>query len=213
MHPNPAFRSATQSAILAFARAQGFGMLTVNGPDGPLAAHVPFVLSAEGQALDLHLARSNPIARAALPGPALLAVQGPDAYISPDWYGPHDQVPDQVPTWNYIAVHLRGTLHPLPPDALEPHLDAISAAQEALLLPKTPWTSAKMTPGAMPRMMRMILPFRLLITDMQGTWKLNQNKPPEVRARAAAALRARGGQTDAQRLADEMDRIPPPDPA
>jgi transcriptional regulator len=213
MHPNPAFRTTEHARILDFARAQGFGMLTVNGPDGPLAAHVPFVLSTDGGTLDLHLARSNPIARAALPAAALLAVQGPDAYISPDWYGPHDQVPDQVPTWNYIAVHLRGTLRPLPPEALEPHLDAISAAQEALLLPKKPWTSAKMTPGAMPRMMRMILPFRLEITDMQGTWKLNQNKPPEVRARAAAALRQRSGQTDAEQLADEMDRIAPPAPA
>ncbi|PJF10073.1 FMN-binding negative transcriptional regulator [Pseudorhodobacter sp. MZDSW-24AT] len=213
MHPNPAFRTTEPAALRAFAQAQGFGMLAVNGPDGPLAAHVPFVLSADGQTLDLHLARSNPIARAALPLPALLAVQGPDAYVSPDWYGPQDEVPDQVPTWNYIAVHLRGTLHPLPLEALEPHLDAISALQEARLLPKPPWTSAKMTPGAMPRMMRMILPFQLRITDMQGTWKLNQNKPPEVRARAAAALRARQGQTDGARLADEMDRILPPDPA
>ncbi|NEX47992.1 FMN-binding negative transcriptional regulator [Pseudotabrizicola algicola] len=213
MHPNPAFRSAEHDAILAFARAQGFGMLALNGPEGPLAAHVPFVISENGETLDLHLARSNPIARAALPAAALLAVQGPDAYISPDWYGPHDLVPDQVPTWNYIAVHLRGTLHPLPPEALEPHLDAISAAQEARLLPKTPWTSAKMTPGAMPRMMRMILPFRLEITDLQGTWKLNQNKPPEVRLRAAAALRQRGGPSDAARLADEMERIIPRNPA
>ncbi|MDR7124159.1 FMN-binding negative transcriptional regulator [Pseudotabrizicola sp. 4114] len=208
MHPNPAFRTTEYAAILAFARAQGFGMLTLNGPDGPIAAHVPFVLSEGGAALDLHLARSNPIARAALPLSALMAVQGPDAYISPDWYGPHNQVPDQVPTWNYIAVHLRGTLHPLPPEALEPHLDAISAEQEARLLPKAPWTSTKMSEGAMPRMMRMILPFRLQITDLQGTWKLNQNKPPEVRARAAAALR----QSDAARLADEMDRISPPGP-
>ncbi|RGP37347.1 FMN-binding negative transcriptional regulator [Pseudotabrizicola alkalilacus] len=213
MHPNPTFRTTEHAAILAFARAQGFGMLTLNGPEGPLAAHVPFVLSEGGAALDLHLARSNPIARAALPGPALLAVQGPDAYISPDWYGPHSQVPDQVPTWNYIAVHLRGTLHPLPPEALEPHLDAISAEQEARLLPKKPWTSTKMSDDAMPRMMRMILPFRLQISDLQGTWKLNQNKSPEVRARAAAALRQRGGQSDAARLADEMDRIPLPGPA
>ncbi len=185
MHPNPAFRSTPDAQNLAFARMRGFGILSVNGADGPLAAHIPFLLSDDGTHADLHLARSNPIARAQ-PGPALLMISGPDAYISPDWYGAEDQ----VPTWNYVAVHLRGMLHPLPDDALHPHVDALSAEHESRLLPKTPWVSSKMTEGVMPRMMRMILPFRFSVTSIDGTWKLNQNKPAEVRAAAAAALAA-----------------------
>lgn len=188
MHPNPAFRQEPREQNLAFARTRGFGVLTVNGPDGPHASHVPFLLSHDASFAELHLARSNPIARARLPAPALLVVSGPDAYISPDWYGPHDQVPDQVPTWNYVAVHLRGTLEPLSGDALQPHVDALSAEHENRIMGKRPWTSEKMTDGAMPRMMRMILPFRFVVTSVEGTWKLNQNKSPEIRARAAAVL-------------------------
>jgi transcriptional regulator len=188
MHPNPAFRQTPRDRNIAFARARGFGILSVNGPDGPLAAHVPFLLNDDASFADLHLARSNAIVRGGLPAPALLAVSGPDAYISPDWYGPQTLVPDQVPTWNYIAVHLRGVLEPLPDDALRPHVDALSAEHEGRITGKRPWTSAKMTEGAMPRMMRMILPFRFRVLSVDGTWKLNQNKPPEVRARAAAAL-------------------------
>lgn len=188
MHPNPAFRQSPRDQNLAFARARGFGVLSVNGPEGPLAAHVPFLLNDDASQADLHLARSNPIARAALPASALIAVVGPDAYISPDWYGPHDQVPDQVPTWNYVAVHLRGVLEPLPEAALRPHVDALSAEHEARITGKRPWTSAKMSEGAMPRMMRMILPFRFVVTSVDGTWKLNQNKSPEIRTRAADAL-------------------------
>jgi transcriptional regulator len=188
MHPNPAFRQTPAERNIAFARARGFGVLSVNGPEGPLAAHVPFLLNDDASFADLHLARSNAIVRAGLPAPALLAVSGPDAYISPDWYGPHDQVPDQVPTWNYVAVHLRGVLEPLPEDALRPHVDALSAEHEGRITGKRPWTSAKMTTGAMPRMMRMILPFRFRVLSVDGTWKLNQNKPADVRARAAAAL-------------------------
>jgi transcriptional regulator len=188
MHPNPAFRQTPAECNIAFARARGFGVLSVNGPEGPLAAHVPFLLNDDASFADLHLARSNAIVRAGLPAPALLAVSGPDAYISPDWYGPHDQVPDQVPTWNYVAVHLRGVLEPLPEDALRPHVDALSAEHEGRITGKRPWTSAKMTTGAMPRMMRMILPFRFRVLSVDGTWKLNQNKPADVRARAAAAL-------------------------
>ncbi len=63
-----------------------------------------------------------------------------------------------------------------------------------------------MTEGAMPRMMRMILPFRLRITAVDGTWKLNQNKPEAVRARAAAALSVGG--PDAQAIANLMRQLP-----
>jgi transcriptional regulator len=206
MHPNPAFRTEPRDRNLAFARARGFGILMVNGPEGPLAAHIPFQLSDDAMTADLHLARSNPIARAGLPAAALLAISGPDAYVSPDWYGPHDQVPDQVPTWNYVAVHLRGVLEPLPEDALRPHVDALSAEHEGRIAGKAPWTSAKMTEGAMPRMMRMILPFRLRITSVDGTWKLNQNKPDAVRTRAAAALAK--GDPGAQAIAALMRQLP-----
>lgn len=202
MHPNPAFRQEPADRNLAFARARGFGILSVNGPEGPLAAHVPFLLNTDASIAEVHLARSNPIVRAGLPAPALIAVAGPDAYVSPDFYGPHTEVPDQVPTWNYVAVHLRGVLEPLGEDALRPHVDALSAEHEGRIAGKTPWTSTKMTEGAMPRMMRMILPFRFRVTAVEGTWKLNQNKPPEVRARAAAALA--GGNPAAQEIAALM---------
>lgn len=206
MHPNPAFRQEPRDRNLAFARARGFGVLSVNGPEGPLAAHVPFLLDADSSLAELHLARSNPIARAELPAPALIVVSGPDAYVSPDWYGPHHEVPDQVPTWNYVAVHLRGVLEPLPDDALRPHAEALSAEHEGRIAGKRPWTTDKMTEGAMPRMMRMILPFRFRVLAVEGTWKLNQNKPPEVRSRAAEAL-ARGDAA-AQAIAALMRQVP-----
>ena len=187
MHPNPAFRQVPAAESLAFARHRGFGTLCINGDAGPHLAHVPFLVTeTEGLCALIHLARSNPIARAALPTPAVVAVTGPESYISPDWYGAEDQ----VPTWNYVAVHLRGRLEPLPPEALRPMVDDLSALFEARLLPKTPWTSGKMSDGSMERMLRMILPFRLVIETVDGTWKLGQNKTPEQRAGAVAGLNA-----------------------
>ena len=200
MHPNPAFRQTARDANLEFARARGFGMLAVNGHDAPVLAHVPFLLSADGTTADLHLARSNPIARTGLPATAVIAVTGPDAYVSPDWYG----LEDQVPTWNYVAVHLRGVLQALPPETLRDHADALSARFEAELAPKKPWLSTKMSDGTMDRMRRMILPFRLVIDTIEGTWKLNQNKPAEARLAAATALEARRGEPAATTLARLM---------
>lgn len=185
MHPNPAFRGRPDAANLDFARGRGFGVLTVNGNVGPMAAHVPFVLSDEGDVALMHMIRSNPLMSVLdQPVPALLAVSGPDGYVSPDWYG----LPDQVPTWNYVAVHLRGHLERVNEARLEAVLDTLTAAFEARLAPKTPWRATKMEPGVRARMMRAIVPVRLVIDEVEGTWKLSQNKPETARLGAAGAL-------------------------
>ena len=116
MHPNPAFRKAEDAQNIEFARDRAFGVLAINADGGPLMSHIPFQLSEDGTYLEAHLVRSNPILRALVDGPleAVIAVSGADAYISPDWYG----VADQVPTWNYVAVHLRGSLRALPQEEL-----------------------------------------------------------------------------------------------
>jgi len=188
MHPNPAFRKSPAEANLAFARRRGFGTLCVNGQDGPLLAHVPFLLSPDGTQAEMHLARSNAILRAGLPAPAVLAVQDHDFYVSPDWY----EMEDQVPTWNYVAVHLRGALELRPETALEEHVNALSDTFEARLSPKPAWTSSKMTDGAMERMLRMIQPVLLRVSLIEGTWKMNQNKPEEARQGVIQALTAQG---------------------
>ena len=190
MHPNPIFHTATADANLAFARTRSFGTLAIDGGDGgPLLAHVPFALHADGAHADLHLVRSNPIARAlGTPRPAVIAVSGPDGYVSPDWYG----LPDQVPTWNYVAVHLRGTLTRLGAEEMRAILDRQSADYEARLLPKTPWTADKMTPDALDRLMRQIVPLRFALEGVDGTWKLGQNKVAAARLSAATALAESG---------------------
>jgi len=189
MHPNRAFRDTGRARNLAFAREQGFGILMVaGGTEAPLVSHVPFLLNEGGTEARLHLARPNPIVAAlATPRSARLVIAGPHGYVSPDWYG----VEDQVPTWNYVAVHLAGTLDLTPQEGLHDLLDLQSAQFESRL-PKTPWTSDKMTDGLMERMMRAIVPARLTITDVDGTWKLSQNKPEPVRLAAADGVEAAG---------------------
>jgi transcriptional regulator len=201
MHPNPIYRKTDEAEAHAMAAARGFGQLSVNGPAGPLAAHIPF---EHGQdVVHLHLARSNAIARAALPLRALLTVTGADAYISPDWYG----ADDQVPTWNYTAVHLRGTLEPLPPEALRPHLERMSAQFEARLAPKPAWTMAKMSDEAVLRMTRMILPFRLVVDSIEATVKLGQNKTEGQRHGAANGIDEAGIGMESHRIAAMMRAV------
>lgn len=201
MHPNPVYHTADAAQNLAFARDRGFGILAVAGDAAPMLSHVPFLISDDGAEVDLHLVRSNPIARAlAAPRPARIAVCGADSYVSPDWYG----MPDQVPTWNYVAVHLTGTLELRPADELRAVLDRLSAMFESRLVPKPAWTAAKMPPEALERMMRMIVPCRLTLTGVDGTWKLAQNKTAEARRSAADRVSSDGIGSERALLADLM---------
>ncbi|GIT92764.1 transcriptional regulator [Jannaschia pagri] len=188
MHPNPSFRQAPEAHTLDLIRDRSFGTLAVNAEGGPLLSHIPFLLSSDAQTADLHLVRSNPILRLG-ETEAVIAVQGPDGYVSPDWY----KVPDQVPTWNYVAAHIRGRLMQLPQEVMRDMLDRQSASFEDRLTGKAPWTTAKMTPEVLDRMMRQIVPCRLHVTAIEATWKLNQNKPDAVRLRAAEAIGAGHG--------------------
>lgn len=202
MHPNPIFRKAEEAQNLAFARARGFGVLSINGTEAPLFAHVPFVLSQDGKSLELHMVRSNPMVRALASGalPAALVISGPDGYISPDWYG----LDDQVPTWNYIAVHLRGLLEPCDPVELRGMLARLSHQFESRLVPKPEWLMGKMSEDALARMERQILPYRMQISAVEGTWKLGQNKPDAARLGAADGLEQSGIGMQASDLAKSM---------
>ena len=184
MHPNPVFDTKDAQANLAFARDRAFGVLAVTVADAPVLSHIPFLLSGDGAVAELHLVHSNPIARALVqPLRAVLVMSGPDG-----WYG----VEDQVPTWNYVAVHLRGTLELRPRSGLRDLLDRQSAFFEDRLRPKTPWTTQKMTPEVRDRMMRQIVPCAFIIEAVSGTWKLGQNKPDAVRLNAAHQVDAAG---------------------
>lgn len=204
MHPNPAFRGESTARNLKFARARGFGVLAVAAEGAPLISHVPFLLNPDGDVAELHLVRSNPIVRLlSEPVAARLAVSGPDSYVSPDWY----EVEEQVPTWNYVAVHLAGRLELRPQEEMRGLLDRLSAEFEGRLAPKAPWVADKMQPEGLARMMRMIVPCRLHIEDVQGTWKLGQNKPDAARMGAAEAMADAGVGSEVAALAALMRAV------
>lgn len=199
MHPGPVFHWDNPSAVRSFVRARGFGMLVMQGMERLQVAHIPFILD-DGDRILFHLSRANALAKLPEGGPALLIVNGPDAYISPDFY----DIPDQVPTWNYVAVELAGSLRRLDEDELLAQIDAVSEEQEKRLLPKPVWTRHKMTDGLVEKMLKAIVGFEMTVTDICATAKLGQNKPESVRLCAADHL-DRGGHGE---MAAWMRKLP-----
>jgi transcriptional regulator len=200
MHPNAAFRWEDRDAMRALAKDIGFGMLFLNTPDGPQVAHLPFVFLDDDR-IGFHMARNNAIARYLDGAEALFVINGPDGYISPDWYG----VADQVPTWNYVAVELVGSVRKMDEAALIAQSDALSHHQELKLAHKPVWTRAKMADGMFEKMLRGIYGFELHITTWRSTLKLGQNKAEAVRIAAADGAEEAGNVA----IADSMRNLTP----
>ncbi|MDP8913663.1 MAG: FMN-binding negative transcriptional regulator [Pseudomonadota bacterium] len=187
MHPNLAFVWQDRDEMLAFVARVAFSTIFFSAEGGLRVVHVPVTVEAPDR-LRFHLARSNRAASGLDGSQVLLSCLGPDAYISPDWYG----TPDQVPTWNYVAVECEGTARRLSEDDLVAQLDRLSAAHESRLVPKAPWTRDKMTPGRFEAMTRAIACFEIEVGELRGTRKLGQNKKPAEREGALGGLAAAG---------------------
>lgn len=187
MHTPPPFKS-DRAASLAFAQARGFGTVCAWDGDKPVASSLPFCLDFSDDGTPIaafHVARGNALARLA-DGKSrwLLAANGADAYVSPDWY----VSPDQVPTWLYQAVHLTGTVELMPEGELGAHLDALSAKFESWLAPKPPWTVAKVSAGRQEMLKKAIVGLVMTVEDIEGSFKLNQHKSDADHMAVANAL-------------------------
>jgi transcriptional regulator len=207
MYTPPPF-GADRAASLAFAEARGFGTVCAFDGKKPVATLLPFYLTYADDGTPralFHVARGNPLVKLADGVSSwLLAVNGADAYVSADWY----VSPDQVPTWLYQSVHLTGPVRTLSDDELAAQIDALSAKFESWLLPKPPWTAAKMTAARLEMLKKAIVGFAMTVEDVEGSFKLNQHKSDVDHAAVAQAL---AGQSDAgsQQIAGLMRKIRP----
>jgi transcriptional regulator len=176
----------------AFVRERAFGTVIAVGSGMPTASHVPLLVSSNDKErrLTFHLARANALHERLADNPnALIVIAGPDAYISPDWY----VSADQVPTWNYVSVHLEGRATVLSRNEALPHVDALSHQFESRLAGKRPWTSAKMPTAKRDRMLQAIVPVEFTVERIQAQWKLGQHKTLADQENVLKMLEWQGG--------------------
>lgn len=186
MHPNPLFREHDTAADAALVGQIGFGMVFAATPDGPRVAHTPLLMTESG-AVQFHLARSNALARHLDGLTALIVVNGPDAYVSPRWYDDRNT----VPTWDYVALELEGPVRRMDDDGLEAFLHAAITKHETRLGGE-PWRAEESSETMWAGLFRGIVGFELTVAARRPTYKLSQNKPPEIRVRIADGLAEAG---------------------
>ncbi len=191
MYLHPVFEIDIEEA-LPLLEERSFGLFVVPTADAPFGVHVPFLIDGTpetGLLIGLHVARANPIHTHIGDGcQALLACSGPDAYVSPDWYGSADQ----VPSWLYTAVHVTGTARVADRDSHLAHVDRLAAKFEAQLAPKKPWTSDKMDEAKRRKMLTAIVAITIDVEKIHAQKKLIQHKSEAEQRGAAAGMAARG---------------------
>lgn len=184
-------------------RAEPFAVL-VSLSSGE-ATHVPLVPTSESPLVLVgHVAAASPFARDVERGAELLAIfSGPHAYVSPRDYVPLGlaATAPHVPTWNYVATHVRGTAHVLDGERAYDVLDRLTARFE----PDGGWSRREVPASFVAVLAKAIVAFELRATEVVGKAKLSQNRTgPELDA-AIAALEGR-----APSVAAAMTKARPP---
>jgi transcriptional regulator len=153
-----------------------------------------------------HVARANPLWREADGQPVLALFQGPQAYVSPNWYPSKFQHGKAVPTWNYTMVQAHGRLRAIEdPTWLHAFVTRLTQRHEGGR--SVPWHVADAPADYIDTMLRAIVGIEIEVTRLEGKFKLSQNRSAEDRTGVVLGLGADaslGLQRDADSLAQEM---------
>jgi transcriptional regulator len=185
-----------------FISANGFATL-ISQVDGRLwATHIPLILDVDQQGKDLltgHMSKANKQWKNFNPSDEVLAIfMGPNAYISSSWYD-HEN----VPTWNYIAVHVYGRIRLVEGELLKEQLGKMVDKYEAGLI--NPVSLSRMSKEYLEQEIKGLIGFEIQITDIQAASKLSQNRDGKNYERILAGL-AQKGDRDSLIMADLMKK-------
>src|SRR5580692_10655808 len=136
-----------------------------------------------------HVALANPQWQTAQPHSLALAiVHGPQAYVSPSWYESKARHGRVVPTWNYRAVHLTGsvTFH-RDAEWLRDLVTRLTRRHEAAN--PRPWAVTDAPPEYINGQLKAIVGVEVTITDVEAKQKLSQNRSELDREGVVAGLR------------------------
>jgi len=181
------FRATDLGAVRSFLEANSFGIL-VNEVDGrPWGSHIPLELDRDAAGREVlygHVARANPQSRSFASGEPVLAIfSGPHGYVSSSAY----QEPD-VPTWNYIAVHVYGRVELLEAAEL---LVSLRALLEKYEHGNARPVTFEGLPVRVQNLVNGIVGFKIVIDEVQAAFKLSQNRDAIDHAAVVADLERR----------------------
>ena len=187
-----------KNAAIAFMRQFNFGIIINTNNERPLATHLPFVITESDDKIILtsHFARANEHWQYLESSDSLVIFAEPHAYISPKHYNKKEN----VPTWNYLAVHAYGRAR-----IIEDQQDVFDKLELMMLHfeedYKQQWRELSVEYKT--RMSKGIVAFEIIVAELQSKEKLSQNKKEQERKRVMDALSASSAESE-RMIADYM---------
>lgn len=172
MYPPPHHQSHDIEKMISVIKHFPLGFLITAKDGKPFVTHIPFIYNETTKKLVAHIDRSNPQLEMLNDDAEVTVVfKGPDTYISPSVYSTA-----QLPTWNYIIVHITGNIQLInEPKAVKNTMVAMTEflegrEQKFILRNDDP---------RMERLINYIQAFEIEITHWEGKFKLSQDKIPQ----------------------------------
>ena len=203
MYTPDIYKNENQEEIKKFLQENSFGIL-INQTNGKLwATHIPLELETDTEGntiLEGHISKENIQSEGFKENDQVLAVfSGPHSYISSSWYD-HEN----VPTWNYIAVHVYGRIKIIEGEAVIQSLKKLVDKYEQKS--QNPVRVEDLSQQTM-NQARGVVAFEIEITEIQATRKMSQNRDAKNYQNIITALE-RNNTSDSFATANEMKKCP-----
>ena len=192
------FKVTNIDEIWDFVQENSFGTIVTTDKGTPIASHLPFQLMKEGDTYYLtgHMAHQNPQWQTfADCEDVLVMFQGPHTYISSAWYEE-----EEVPTWNYQAVHVYGSVSILSEEELQEDLTMLLKTYESDREDPVLWDTLSTQTK---KQIKGIVGFKIKINDIQAAYKLSQNRKDKDYQNIIDQLNETGD-SHSQQVADVM---------
>ncbi|MEH7125460.1 FMN-binding negative transcriptional regulator [Bacillus sp. JJ1773] len=169
------FQVTNINEIIEVIEGNSFATLVTTKKGKPIASHLPLQLHKHGEDYYItgHMAYGNPQWRTFETCDDVLVIyQGPHGYVSSSWYG-HEN----VPTWNYQAVHVYGQASILSEEELKQ--DLIKLLEKYEKQRENPVLWDKLSPHVLESQLKAIVGYKIKVQEVQAAFKLSQNRNEE----------------------------------
>lgn len=180
------YREEDRAKILAFLRENSFAIFVSHDGERPIATHAPteVVENKDGTlTIYTHMSRANPQWKYLDNQEVLMIFTGPHTYISPRWYNHAN-----VPTWNYMNIHVYGKPEVMADDEFRALLSRLIQHHEA---PNPEYRLESLPPELVENQMRGAVGIKMDVTRMDAGFKLSQNRDDEDYQNIIAELEKR----------------------
>jgi len=203
MHIPSKFKQKNDSQLKNIIKEYSFATLVTYSQSGIDATHLPVILrDIEGKdVIQAHIAKANKLWQSVKSGSKVLLIfNGPNCYISPNYYPTKKDSGKAVPTWNYVAVHVKGNISFIHDEQwLRNMIDNLTNMHESNQ--EIPWSISDAPDSYIKKMLSAIVGIEISIDSIDGQWKLSQNQPDINKLGVVQALK-NSSDTDALKISE-----------